>query len=108
MGPVDLLVVVLATQRCLNMWFAEAIAATPRAWARRLPSPLGYLFACPYCLSVWVAAGCLALWTWAGPAGQFVVAALAVSGAALAWNAGFVVLSYASLRPQAAAQGRED
>lgn len=97
MNLIDLLLLVLATQRVLNIWFAEPIASTPRAWSQRLPGWLSYLFACPYCLSVWVTASLLALLMWGGLAGWFIVAALAASSAALAWQAGFVIITQASV-----------
>jgi hypothetical protein len=93
----DLLVVAAATQRLLSIWISERVMAAPRTWAQRLPGSLGYLASCPYCLSVWFAAGAYGAWEWGGPVGQFAVAVLAASSLALAWNALFVIVTTLSL-----------
>lgn len=61
----------------LREWAQGAKEDTPVAWRER--TRLGYLVACPWCVSMWAAAGWAAL-TVAAPR------AAATAGAVLAWS----------------------
>jgi len=87
--PVLLLLGALAVSRLTRLLVADELLAAPRArivrWAegtaeRRAHPQLGYLATCPWCVSVWVAAG------WALLVALAPAAAL-VAGAILAWSA---------------------
>jgi Protein of unknown function (DUF1360) len=81
--PVALGVGGLAVYRLTRLLVQDEASLPLRRWAAERPEPSGpltYFLSCPWCMSVWVAAG------WAG----LVAAAPAVAapvGAALAWSA---------------------
>lgn len=88
---VFLLIVSLACARLVRLTTTDTIFDRPRRWFnRRYTGMLVTLIQCPWCLSVWYAAGLVVLgyyeWTWArwpmlGLAVSAVVGAMAEKGA---------------------------
>lgn len=85
--PVALVLVALAVYRTTRLLVADELLVRPRAvlahWRERggRPGPLGYFVTCPWCVSVWVAAGWLLLLALAPLLMTLIIAA------PLAWSA---------------------
>src|SRR5262245_54271967 len=92
MALIDGLVLALATQRLMSLWFEE-LCRVPREWLARRAGRLAYLAGCQLCISVWAAGVVAGLWML--PFGRMPVAVLALSGAALFLDA----LARAALAP---------
>lgn len=78
--PLYLVVSALAVYRLTRLVVADTILDRPRAALAGRSDRMGVFITCPWCVSVWVAAG------WALLLGLLPVAALVV-GVALAWSA---------------------
>ena len=86
MSLTDLLILGAAVHRLVSIWLREEIARPSREWMQRRHRWVAYLAGCPLCLSVWAAIACTGAWYRGGRVGWLVVAVLAISEAAIAWD----------------------
>ena len=73
----ELLILGLATHRLTTIWSIERITQRLREWT--FTTFLQPLTSCPFCVSVWIAAGLWAAWRWGGIPGQAVAYVFAIS-----------------------------
>jgi hypothetical protein len=76
----DLVVLVLATQRLTSLWFEE-ITSPIRFWLSSKAGKVGYLAGCRLCISLWAAAVIYGLWY--VPYAFILIGILALSGGSL-------------------------
>lgn len=86
LSPVQLTVGALAVHRLTRLLTEDEITRPLRAWAEARGGRLAYLSACPWCVSLYVAAG------WAVVV-SYAPGAAAVAGPPLAWSSTAGLLS---------------
>ena len=81
MTPTDLLILVLATAHAIEVFHHSSIFAGTRAWLEGYDNFIGDLFACAFCLSLWVGTLLACIYYFAGeyPAARLPIYALAVT-----------------------------
>jgi hypothetical protein len=77
----DVVILGLAVHRAVSLWTADEITRPIREWTFR--TRLAPLTRCPWCLSVWMAAGFSVLWIVGGIIGVMLVATFAISTSAV-------------------------
>ena len=71
MTPTDLLILVLATAHAIEVFHHSSIFAGTRAWLEGYDNFIGDLFACAFCLSLWVGTLLACIYYFAGPTVTF-------------------------------------